>query len=863
MKKSIKQRSMFRLNSIFVKCAGVAAIAILLVVGFMDYMVRNNAIDLTAAGLSQRAKDVNGLLAIQLGGSIKFGNSVAVQEILDSVVETARPDAIGGLVVNSNNIVLYQSEGAEFDTDVMNALIEQVLETGVAATTADGLIVATPSLFGEGNAIAGVVVSQWTAQHSMALVDEGHKSMIKWSGLVFLIALSGLVSFLWQTLSRPLVRIEAAVAEVEAGNYKIQIPATKRGDEIGGIAQRLDHFRAALSIARDAQRENAFRGSAFEGSTAAMMMVDEAFKVTFVNPACINLLDHIGSELRSEWPNLNEHGYEGHDLSEMASLSEVIARAKDNPENGLPTTVNLRIAETYLSVSINAAQDDQGEVIGAVIEWSDETSAQRDAAVLQTIEKKQVRLEFCADGRCELANDNAVNSLNVMLQTGDTLTFAELFPSAQPQAGVSGDLKAAVLSGKEVYGSFNINVLGSDEVRTFDGSFGSIFAPDGSLERALFLGTDVTEANRELRAADAQRERISKEQESVVSELGKALQQLADGALTAQIETTFPVEYEKLRADFNAATIALSQAVGVVTKNVTSIRSETTNISEAAEDLAARTERQATTLEETAAAMDQLTKSVSGAAQGADQASKISDAAKRNAEEGGGVARKAVIAMGEIKASSQEISKITCVIDDIAFQTNLLALNAGVEAARAGEAGRGFAVVATEVRALAQRSSEAASEINALIAASEDHVDQGVDLVGRTGTALDEIVVSVADISERVAQIACSAREQSAGLNEINEAVIELDHVTQQNTVMFDKTTAASLAMTQEADALALAVAKFELAEDPLLGMQSEKVSHFSPTVGDDHPKAVDKFEHRETVAIAKVANGSSGWEEF
>ena len=863
MEKPSRQRSLFRMNSIFVKCAAVAAIAILLVVGFMDRMVRNSSDLLTSEALSQRAKDVNGLLAIQLGGSIKFGNSAAVQEILDSVVHTAQPAAIGGVVVNTRRLVLYQSDGADLDLDTIMTLVDQAFETGKTAKTVDGLIVATPSMFGEGDAIAGVVVSQWTAVHSIALLAKRHQAMIQWSGLVFMISLAGLVSFLWYSLSRPLMRIEAAVADVEAGNFDVTIPSTTRGDEIGGIAKRLDHFRAALAVAQDAQRENAFRGSAFEGSTAAMMMVDEDFIVTFVNPACVSLLDNLGDDLLALWPDAMKQGYDGSDLSAMSGLSELIALAKGDPENCLPATLDLRVANTYLSVSLNAASDGNGERIGAVIEWSDETKAQRDAAVLHTIEKKQVRLEFCANGRCELANENAVTALNVVLRDDEKLVFEEFFPTGQPDTDVPEGLRDRVFAGQEIYGKFAINVRGSDEIRIFDGSFGSIFAPDGTLERALFLGTDVTHADRELRASDALRARISRDQESVVLELGKALQKLAEGDLTAHIRSDFPEEYEKLRSDFNAATIALNQAVGVVTKNVNSIRKETVNISEAAEDLADRTERQATTLEETAAAMDQLAKSVSGAAHGADEASKISGAAKRNAEESGKIAREAVIAMSEIKTSSQQISKITSVIDDIAFQTNLLALNAGVEAARAGEAGRGFAVVATEVRALAQRSSDAAREINVLIAASEENVGQGVDLVGRTGTALDEIVESVADISHRVTDIAVSARDQSAGLNEINEAVIELDHVTQQNTVMFDKTTAASLAMTQEADALATAVSKFKLThEDRRSPAGDEANAPHIDNVGSVRPLTSFQLS-RENSTVTKVSNGTTGWEEF
>ena len=298
-------------------------------------------------------------------------------------------------------------------------------------------------------------------------------------------------------------------------------------------------------------------------------------------------------------------------------------------------------------------------------------------------------------------------------------------------------------------------------------------------------------------------------QHHVVNALSVALQGLSSGDLTRPIDHPFAPEYEALRLDFNATLERLDVIMVQIIETAATIRARSDEINSASEDLSHRTENQAAALEETAAALDELTASVRSAADGAREVETIVRQARAEAEESGTVVQGAVAAMTEIEKSSEHISQIIGVIDDIAFQTSLLALNAGVEAARAGDAGRGFAVVASEVRALAQRSSAAAKEIKTLIGASTQHVGRGVEQVGRAGTALASIVDRVAHISTLVSDIASGAGEQSTGLAEINIGVTQLDQVTQKNAAMVEESTAASNALHQEATALSDLVSQF------------------------------------------------------
>ncbi|MBA4227048.1 MAG: methyl-accepting chemotaxis protein [Hyphomonas sp.] len=327
--------------------------------------------------------------------------------------------------------------------------------------------------------------------------------------------------------------------------------------------------------------------------------------------------------------------------------------------------------------------------------------------------------------------------------------------------------------------------------------------------------------------AEAESERVRAEQAEIVEALAEGLGALSAGNLTCEIERPFAASYEELRRNFNATVVNLRTLLKDIQGVVHGVESGVREIAGAAENLSARTERQAAALSETASAIGQINSNLRNSADQAGQTKMVVESARQEADDGGAVARSAVQAMEDISASALKIQSITNVIDEIAFQTNLLALNAGVEAARAGEAGRGFAVVATEVRALAQRSADAAKEIEALIKTSTNQVGSGVALVAQTGDAFKQISAKVSEISDLVSDIYAVSKQQAASFGEINSAVGEMDASTQQNAAMVEETTAATHTLSREAQHLAELISRFsvEARRSPALVVPGRKAS--------------------------------------
>jgi len=317
------------------------------------------------------------------------------------------------------------------------------------------------------------------------------------------------------------------------------------------------------------------------------------------------------------------------------------------------------------------------------------------------------------------------------------------------------------------------------------------------------------EAEDQRRRLDAARAAEAVKQAEAVAVLSAALERLAKGDLACQITQRLAPDYEPLRIDFNTTVAQLRETIQAVIRNTGDVSNGAEEIRRAADDLARRTEQQAATLEETAAALDGITTTVNATATAAQTMRNAIAQARTAAQTSNGVLRDAVTAMDGIEGKSREIANTIGFIDEIAFQTNLLALNAGVEAARAGDAGRGFAVVAAEVRALAQRSADAAKTIKSLIAASGEQVQQGVHFVGDTAAALAGISAQIDSLNTTMTEIAASASHQASGLGEVNTAVTQMDRATQQNAAMVEETTAASNQLAREAAGLLALLRRF------------------------------------------------------
>jgi methyl-accepting chemotaxis protein len=508
-----------------------------------------------------------------------------------------------------------------------------------------------------------------------------------------------------------------------------------------------------------------------------------------------------------------------------------------------------RISKAGNDVWIEASYDpimQNGKVVGVVKIAADITAtkiaALHNENILRALERSVAVIEFDPDG--VVVDANAAFCQTMGYDKGEIIgqkhrlfcdpafvsspEYADFWKRLRAGEFFSDTYRRVGKNGKEVW---------------IQATYNPVFNSRGAIYRIVKFATDITERMKAVRTLSA------------------AIGDLADGNLTAQVTEQLDRSMESTRHDFNTAVAKLDRVIGGIAVASRDIAVTSREMLESAGSIAKRTEQQAASLEETSAALEQITQTVNDSSRRATEAGELVRQTRQSAEESGQVVSAAVAAMGQIENSSKEISNIISVIDEIAFQTNLLALNAGVEAARAGDAGKGFAVVAQEVRELAQRSAKAAKEIKGLITTSSNQVKSGVDLVDRTGRALEAIVTRVQDIDRNVAAIVEASREQTIGIKEINQAVTTLDQGTQQNAASVEEQNAASHHLAERADALAALIGQFRT--NAVAAATSPARVPASPSAVAPRPAP-----HRAArtaappVALEKVANGGD-WEEF
>ncbi|WP_311239797.1 MULTISPECIES: methyl-accepting chemotaxis protein [unclassified Xanthomonas] len=350
-----------------------------------------------------------------------------------------------------------------------------------------------------------------------------------------------------------------------------------------------------------------------------------------------------------------------------------------------------------------------------------------------------------------------------------------------------------------------------------------------------------------------------------LEQISALLSALSRGDLTVRMQGQFSGVFAQMRDDANATAEQLADIVGRIKLSSSAINSAAGEIASGNSDLSHRTEQQAANLEETAASMEELTSTVKQNAESARQANQLAIGATGVASQGGDVVSQVVTTMSGIEASSKKIADIISVIDGIAFQTNILALNAAVEAARAGEQGRGFAVVASEVRTLAQRSAGAAKEIKGLIDDSVHKVAEGSALVRKAGATMAEIVASVQRVTDIMGEISAASQEQSAGIEQVNQTITQMDETTQQNAALVEEATAAARSMEEQAGHLAEAVSVFKLDESAAVAQARVRPVASRPVAVKTAAKPAVRTAAAPSARSAKpqAALADGNWQEF
>ncbi len=621
--------------------------------------------------------------------------------------------------------------------------------------------------------------------------------------------------------------------------------------------------KTAMDITNEMERRREVRLLSLVANETdnSVIITDADERIEYVNPGFTKMTGYTYEEVKGKKPGEILQG-KGTSAETKREIREKLNARQpfyneilNYHKNGEPYWISLAInpvmgadgkVERFISIQANVTDTKERAL---------EASTKMDA-----IMQSNAVIEWGIEG-------NAIFGNNVFARAiGEAKGFAEKeIGHHYPLAAFVDDREMVILkSGKSVQKEVSLKTH-HGKMAYFQANIQPINDSLGELQKFVMYATDTTE------------QVVTRiENEQGMKECTTVLNALADGDLTNKMTGDYLGSFSAIKDSLNQTIDRLVSVVQNVKEAADAVQSASDEIASGSTDLSQRTEEQASSLEETAASMEQITGTVRNNSENAKNANVLASEARDVAENGGRVVDDAVSAMGTIEKSSQKISDIISVIDEIAFQTNLLALNAAVEAARAGEAGKGFAVVASEVRTLAGRSASASKEIKALISESSQQVKNGSELVNQAGETLKEIVGSVKKVADIISEIAAASQEQATGIDEVNSAISQMDEVTQQNAALVEENTAAAQSLLQQAADLDKMMKFFKMNDNDAEANSFDSASSHSNlrVVSGNKPEKTSK-QPAKTVnvaskpkAVKKVASSSSegfddNWEEF
>ncbi|HEY4066868.1 MAG TPA: methyl-accepting chemotaxis protein, partial [Burkholderiaceae bacterium] len=647
------------------------------------------------------------------------------------------------------------------------------------------------------------------------------------------------------------------------------------------------------------------------------------YNIIYGNHSLGRMLDEAETDIKKQLPNFSARKLLGTNI-DVFHKSPAHQRGMLDNLNSTYTT-KLPIGGRTFNLIVNPIVDEKGLRLGTVVEWQDltETLAAREREQRMAAENLRIKnaLDKCTTNVMIANASNEIVYMNdsvAQMMTRNETQLRKVLPQFDSHKLINANIDMFHKNPRHQQGMLaNLRSSYKTEIKVGGLTFGLIANPilddQGGrvgtvvewLDRTHEVAVEQEVAGIVGAAAEgdfskrfelAGKEGFFKQlgeginllmQTSSVglNEVVRVLGALAKGDLTETIENAYAGTFGQLKDDSNSTVAQLTGIITQIREATESINTAAIQISAGNTDLSQRTEEQASSLEETASSMEQLTATVKQNADNARQANQLAATASEVALRGGAVVSQVVGTMSSITESSKKVVDIISVIDGIAFQTNILALNAAVEAARAGEQGRGFAVVAAEVRNLAQRSAAAAKEIKTLIGTSVEKVGEGSKLVESAGKTMEDIVASVKRVTDIMGEITAASQEQSAGIEQVNQAITQMDKMTQQNASLVEQAAAASEAMKGQADSLAQAVGVFRLGDrgfanerrgpnraDNIARLQSSKPAVMSPAKSRAAakpaaaaPKKPPAPGSTAAAAVAKPAAAASGdgWEEF